>query len=109
MFWLGHVLDAAAYSALPARSVRDAARLITQLNVEVDVLVVNLALPGSPDYISALQRSQSKLKVIGVLSDPAQAATIPRVNAVHVKRPVLNGITKVEWLQCVHGVLADQG
>jgi len=107
-FWLGHLLDAAAYSALPAKSVPDAMLLVRQLNLKVDVLVINLALAGAVDFIAALQGSHQALQVIGVLSDSAQVPNIPRVNALQIKSPVLNEIAKIEWLQCVHEVLAHR-
>jgi len=105
-FWLGHLLDAAAYSALPAKNVPDAALLVRQLNLRVDILVVNLAMAGGVEFIAALQRSYGTIQVIGVLNDSAQMANIPRVNALQFKKPVLNEVAKTEWLQCVHGVSA---
>lgn len=105
-FWLGHLLDAAAYSALPARSVPDATLLVRQLNLKVDVLVINLALAGAIGFMAALQRSHRDVQVIGVLDDSAHAVNVPRVNALQVKTPVQNEMTRIEWLQCIQAVLA---
>ena len=107
VFWLGHLLDTAGYSALPAKSVPDAAMLIMQLDLRVDVLLVNLALAGAADFIGALHRSQQDLKVIGVLNDPAETAHIPRVNAVQLKNPTLSEAARLEWLECVALVLGS--
>jgi len=107
VFWLGHALDAASYSALPAKSVPDAALLIMQLDVRVDVLVINPALSGGPDFIAALHRSQGDVRVIGILNDANQVVHIPGVNASHPKPAILNEAAKAEWLQCIESVLAN--
>jgi len=109
VFWLGHLLDAAGYSALPAKSVPDAAMLIMQLDLRVDVLVINLALAGAADFIGAMHRSQVDVKVIGVLNDPAEAAHVPRVNAVQLKASRLSEAEKLGWLECIQRVLAGGG
>ena len=108
-FWLGHLLDAAGYLAMPAKSIPDAAKLVVQLNLAVDVLVINLAVPGSVDFIAASQRSNSDLRVVGVLNDSVEVANIPRVHTIHFKGTVLDEQAKVDWLQCVRGVLVRTG
>lgn len=107
MFWLGHLLDAAAFLALPAKSVLDATRLLMQLNVTVDVLVINLALPGGVEFTSSLQHSNRDIRVIGVLNDSVEMANIPRVNAILFKNSVLNEAAKMDWLQCIQAVLTQ--
>ena len=108
VFWLGHVLDAAAYSTLPAKSVPDAVLLVTQLGLTVDVLVINLALAEGLNFVTAMHSSQRDMKVIGVLNDPVEVTNILGVNAVHLKPSVRNEAAKVEWLQYVQSVLANQ-
>jgi hypothetical protein len=94
---------------MPARSVPDAAKLVVQLNLSVDVLVINLAVPGSVDFITASQRSNRDLRVIGVLNESVEVANIPRVNAIHFKGSVLDEEAKMDWLRCVQGVLVRTG
>lgn len=94
---------------MPAKSVPDAAKLVVQLNLAVDVLVINLAVSGSVDYIAASQRSNSDLRVVGVLNDSVEVANVPRVHAIHFKGTVLDEQAKAAWLQCVQGVLARTG
>jgi ActR/RegA family two-component response regulator len=108
VFWLGHVLDAAAYSTLPAKSVPDAALLVTQLGLTVDVLAINLALAEGLDFIAAMHRSQKDMRVIGILNDPANAINIPGVNSVHLKPSIRNEEAKIEWLQYIQSVLANR-
>jgi ActR/RegA family two-component response regulator len=109
VFWLGHVLTAAAYSPLPAKSVPDAVYLVKQLGLTVDVLAINPALPGGLDFISALQRSQQDIRVIGVLNDPQQVAHIFAVNAAHLKPTVFDEMAKGEWLECIDRVITTAG
>jgi hypothetical protein len=106
VFWLGHVLDAAEYSAWPAKAVADAALLILQLHLRIDVLVVDLALAGALDFIAALRRSQGHCKVVGVLNEAVVVTNIPGVAAVHTKPPVRNEVAMMDWLQCIQGVVA---
>lgn len=108
-FWLGHLLDAAGYLAMPAKSVPDAAKLIVQLNLAVDVLVINLAVPGSVDFIAASQRPNRDLRVVGVLNDSVEVANVPRVHAIHFKGTALDEQARADWLNCVQGVLIHTG
>lgn len=108
VFWLGHVLDAAAYSTLPAKSVPDAVLLVTQLGLTVDVLVINLSLAESLDFITALHSSQRDMRVVGVVNDPMEPVNIPGVHAVRLKPSIRNEAAKVEWLQYIQRVLANQ-
>ena len=104
-FWLGHVLDAAAYLALPAKSPADAALLVMQLDLKVDVLVINLALAGAVDFIAALHRSQSNIKVIGVLNEAQQDLNVPGVHVTQSKPAIPDRAAQAEWLQCIERVL----
>ena len=106
VFWLGHVLDAAGYSALPAKSVPDAALLVMQLGFTVDVLAINPSLTGAGDFIAALHRSQKDVRVIGVLNDPQQVVHIPGLNAAHPKPTVFDEMAKAGWLKCIDAFCA---
>jgi DNA-binding NtrC family response regulator len=108
VFWLGHALDAAAYSALPARTIPDAALLIMQLNLTVDVLLINPRLSGGHDFIATLHRSQGHVKVIGILDYGRQLSHIKGVSAHHTKPTVLDEDSKNDWLQCIRGVLMQK-
>jgi response regulator RpfG family c-di-GMP phosphodiesterase len=107
VFWLGHLLDATGYSALPAKSVPDAALLLLQLDAKIDLVVINLALAGAIDFLAALHRSQRDIRVVGILDDPVEATGLRGVNTVRSRPSVLNEPAKVEWLQCVQHILAN--
>ncbi len=106
VFWLGHLLDAEAYSALPARTVPDAALLVMQLDLSVDVLVINLALAGADEFITAMHRRKEGVKVIGLQKDSLDSTDIPGVNAVYYPSlNILDYAAKAEWLKCIEQVL----
>ena len=105
VFWLGHILDGAAYSALPAKSVPDAALLVTQFRLTVDVLAINPALTGSLDFIAALCRAPKDVSVIGVFNNPQQIVHIPGLNAAHPKPTVFDEMAKAEWLEYIECAL----
>lgn len=105
VFWLGRALDAAAFSALPARTVADAALLVLQFDLAVDVLVINLALGGGADFIAALHRSQKDVKVVGILDEAGQPVHVPGVNAALPRPTSLDEASKNEWIQCIKRIL----
>jgi hypothetical protein len=104
VFWLGRLLDAAAYSALPAKSVPDAALLVMQFGFTIDVLAINPALTGARDFIAALHRSQKDVRVIGILDDPHQVVHIPGLNVVRRKPTVFDETAEAGWLECIERV-----
>jgi hypothetical protein len=107
VFWLAHSLDGVAYSALPAKSVPDAALLVMQLDLKVDVLVINLALAGASSFMAALHRLQKDARVVAILNDRQQAIHSPGVNALHPKPSILNEADRAEWVQCIERVLIN--
>ncbi len=107
VFWLGKALDAHSYTALPAKSVPDAALLIMQLNLTVDVLVIDVALPGAPDFITALHRSQKDVRVISTQDGDAKPFNIPGIHAVQLKPSAFGASARDEWVNRVDSVLAQ--
>ena len=108
VFWLGHLLEAASHSALPAKSVPDAALLVLQLDLTVDVMVINLALSGSLDFIAALHRTQKNLRVITIRDDVEQTlGYIPGVHASHPRPAVLDEAARVHWVRCIESVMLN--
>jgi hypothetical protein len=107
VFWLGHVLDTAKYSALPAKGVPEAALLVMQLDLKVEVLVVNLSLPGATDFIAAVHRLRTEVRVIGVVNEDWPAENIRGLNVTYQKPTVLDEAAKSEWLRRVGKVLSN--
>jgi hypothetical protein len=107
VFWLGHMLDEAQFSALPARSVSDAALLMLQLDLTVDLLIVNPALPGGLEFIAASHRQHKEIRVIAIVADPNQVLSIPGVNATHPKPVTFDEDALAGWMDCIERVLAN--
>ena len=63
-FRIGRTLDHAGFQTFPARTVVDAATLLRELHLTVGVLMLDCALPGAGEFISALQSSRKTLQVI---------------------------------------------
>jgi len=108
VFWLGHLLDQHEYVALPARSVPDAALLILQLDLQLDLLIINPDLMGGLDFISAVRRPNRDVRVIAVIDDPEKPLAIHGLDGVVPKAKVLDEATQAEWIDCVQQVLAPR-
>ena len=107
VFWLGHTLDNLGHCALPAKTVQDAALLIMQFDLQIDVLVIDVALPGASDFTAAIHRTNSRVKVIGIVDDQSPAR-IPGVSVAHPKPACIDASARFDWIDCVEGVLADR-
>jgi len=68
-FWLGRTLDHAGFQAFPARTIVDAATLLRELHLTVDILMLDCLLPGAWEFISTLRNSRKALKVICLNGD----------------------------------------
>ena len=105
VFWLGQTLDAAGYSAFPAKSAPDAALLISQLNLNIDVAVIDTALSGAIDFIGWLRRAQPDVRAIGIDERGLLSAQIPQLDLIR-RRPGTTGADdKAEWVRSVERLL----
>lgn len=108
VFWLGNLLDGEGYAALPAKNVADAAQLIAQLDLIVDLLIINLDVARANEFIAGMHSRNDRCKVIGMLQDPMQNPYIPGVSAIAPYRPEnLDASARAEWLQCIKQVLTN--
>jgi len=57
VFWLGQVLQSVGYTAFPAKSASDAAVLINQLHLEVDLLIIDASVTGASAFIGGVRDS----------------------------------------------------
>lgn len=105
VFWLGQTLDALGHSALPAKTVPDAALLVLQLDLKVDLLVINLSLVGATEFIAAMHRANAQVRVIGIVEDPMSAASIPGVSTTRSKPATIDSAAKSAWIECIQGLL----
>jgi DNA-binding response OmpR family regulator len=54
-FWLARGLDQSDYQSFPAKSVADASALLDELRIEVDLLILNVALPDAAELIESVR------------------------------------------------------
>ena len=62
-FWLGQTLCAPNCETLPAKNVPEAAALIGQFKLTIDLVIMNPAVPGAADFTRGLRRQQGHLRV----------------------------------------------
>jgi hypothetical protein len=110
VFWLGQALDNAGYRALPAKSIGDAATLLGQMNLEIDLLIVSLFLEGAAEFADALRRFQGHLKVIAVIGEWEEPSSALRGADASERRPLsLGDVSRIQWLRTIQRVLEPPG
>ena len=105
MFWLGQALDRAGYEAFPAKSVSDALKLITELDLSVGLVILDYSSEGAPNLIATLRHNGRHLKVISLVED-TDFPVHPEVDAQWRKPKKFDESSEAEWLQVVRRVLA---
>jgi len=98
VFWLGTVLDACGYQAIPAKDVPNAIALIDQFTLEIDLLIVNPTLEGSTALIEHLRRLN--VKVIALIAD-GESPLPTQVDASRQRPSKLDENTSLEWLDLI--------
>jgi ActR/RegA family two-component response regulator len=107
VFWLGRTLDRGGYEAFPAKSVPDALKLITELNLTVGLVVLNYSLPGAENLITTLRQSQKYSKIILLVDDAAEQVQLD-ADAKYRKPDGVDENSKAELLQTIGRVLAHR-
>ena len=109
VFWLGQALDRAGYQALPAKSCEDAAELLKQLNVEIDLLIVGHSLAGACAFADDLRHSQGHLKVISVIGDGDEpSVAFPGADASQFMLSGVDEASETEWLETIEGIFSQE-
>ena len=104
-FWLGRGLDQARYEAFPAKTVSDAAALIAELRLEVDLLVLDPALPDAAELIESLRRSNERLRVVALIGDQAQLSPLAARVDLCCRKPERSDAKRREWIEHVEELL----
>ena len=66
MCWLGEIVTEAGYQAVPALDRLQAAALVNELNLQIDLVVMNPGLPGVSQMIETLSRRCPSLKIVAI-------------------------------------------
>jgi len=103
--WLGCMLCAAGYMALPAKSCQNASELLSRLHVGIRLLVVNRSMPGASEFAESLRRSHEDLKVIALIGDGEEPdPAFPGADASQHKYSCQGEVSETEWLETIGGV-----
>jgi DNA-binding response OmpR family regulator len=103
-FRLGRALDNAGFQTFPARTAANAAVLLRELHLTVDVLILDCSVPGAEDFITILRRSRKLLRVI-CLNEDATHKCSRATQAVCPKPTHLSELSIVKWAQEVGEML----
>jgi DNA-binding response OmpR family regulator len=107
VFWLGQILDRAGYRALPAKTCEDAAELLSRLNLEIHLLIVDGSLASAGELADGLRCRQRHLKVIALTGEVEErSSAFPGADASHRRCSSGDATSEKEWLATIEGVFA---
>ena len=69
MFALSQALRRRAIPVIPSCSVAEAEALVSNLQPELSVMVINCSCPGVCGFVNQMRRRMSHLRVVGILSE----------------------------------------
>ncbi|HYM07735.1 MAG TPA: protein kinase [Terriglobales bacterium] len=104
-FWLARGLDQSSYQSFPAKSVADATNLIQELHLEVDLLILNLALPDVAELIEPLRRLNQGLRVVALIGDQPRLPGIAARVDLCCRKPDRSEAKRLEWIGHVEELL----
>ena len=107
VLWLSQALAPGEIQAIPSLKVTEAKRLLRELGLNVDVLIVNPMVPGAGAYAKTLLSQQRKLRMMAVVERPEDQAAVPFiVHAVRTKPLILDDLAMSEWRQAIERLLS---
>jgi CheY-like chemotaxis protein len=99
IFWLGAALIGAGYQAWPATSRSEAISVASRKPLaRLDLLIVNVSLPGASKLIAHFRSTQSQLKVMAV---GPQGKTLGGVTPWQPTPGLSEDSAKQEWVRAV--------
>ena len=105
VWWLSEIFSKAGCQVVPALNAGDSASMTSELDLDVDVLVVNPALAGVSEMIESLSRSRSP-KIVTIRDHDKQDAGV--YGHATLERPSgLGVISQQDWLGCVRRLVKD--
>ena len=99
-------LTAAGFVSVPATVPERALPLLKEMQISrVDLLIVNLGVPGTSDLIKALRAANEHLKIITIDDPGATSLTTAAAESI-IRKPSGAKPPEREWLHIVETVLA---
>ena len=105
IFWLGQILNDAGYAALPAKSASEAVHLMSENNIEADLLIINPSLSGVVRLAEELRRSRPGIKVVASTSVEDQTCDLRGVDHFLLKPVRADEALRQIWLQTIRRLL----
>lgn len=78
-----------------------------QLDLTIDVLLINSALPGAPEFIAAAHRAQPDIRVISIQSSESPSFHIPGVHSALLKPDHFGGVDIEDWVYSIERALPN--
>jgi DNA-binding response OmpR family regulator len=108
VFWLGQALDAIGYEAYPAKTVQDATRLVKELSLQLDLLIIDPETAGAMGFIAAAKLSWPGVRVMAVY-DRNEPEDLLGIDNALPKPTVVGEHCRQTWLENVASVLGGEG
>jgi len=105
IFWLGQILNDVGYAALPAKSASEAVHLMSENNIEADLLIINPSLSGVVRLAEELRRSRPGIKVVASTSVEDQTCDLPGVDHFLLKPVRADEALRQIWLETIRRLL----
>ena len=102
---LGEILNEAGYAALPAKSATEAVDLMSENDIEPDLLIINPSLPGVVRLAEELRRSRPGIKVVASTSVEDQTCDLPGVDHFLLKPVRADEALRQIWLETIRRLL----
>lgn len=104
VFWLGQILDAAGYVAVPARGAVEAAEIVATLRLSVDVVIAPLTDRGVNGLVKTLRFASPGIQVIA-LGGEGDSSVPGRYSETVWQGPCRRDeAAKSEWLGLLYGL-----
>jgi DNA-binding response OmpR family regulator len=104
-FWFGYGLNQAGYAIFPAESVPGAKELLDELEIAVDLLIVNAALPDAAGLVEWLRRRNRTMKVVALIDDQSEQNPIPEADVRWQKPLGTDGSTRQDLILQIKKIL----
>jgi hypothetical protein len=107
VFWLGQILDATGYVAIPARGVAEAREIVTMLRLHVDVLVVSPAAQGLAEFVDELRFGSPDLQMVDLEGEVRSSILRSQEGVSQRNGRCRDEASKHEWLELIRSLNAS--
>jgi DNA-binding NtrC family response regulator len=106
LWWLGQMFNQAGCQVVPTLNSEQAASIVRDLKLEVDLIVVNPALACIPELIHSLSTSRSP-KIVAIRNNDGHVQKTIRAHATLERPSGWAPVSEKEWLGSVRKLVKD--